>query len=133
MSDNAIDPAAFKGLSDRVDKLASAMEGLAKAKTEPAKEKAEEKVESAEDALATYAKSHGITRDQAEEAMNEIQRKNRRSEIREAIKEFTSEDWDEIFPPGDDDGAAGGDGENGKSDTPPNPGEHWTEKRIFSR
>lgn len=132
MSDTEFDPAEFKGLKDRLDTLAKAVEDLAKASSKPEEKKAEEKVDAAEDALAAYAKAHNISRDDAEQAMNELQRKNRHSEIREIIKGFSAEDWDEIFPPDKDDGAASGEGE-GKPDEPPNPGQHWTEKKLFAK
>jgi len=130
MSDE-YDPKAFQGLMERVDKLTSAVDRLSQARTPVQKEAAEEKVESAEEALEVYARAHGLSKAEAEDAINAVKRKQNKDTIRELIKEILDEEGDKLFSE-----TTGGEKEEEeveeRKDEPPDPGKHWTEKKVFS-
>lgn len=134
-------------LNKRLDALASAVEELRKAQTPAEKREAKEDVESAESALERYAKAHGITLEEAEDAMATVKRKSQVSLVKQALKEFSDDDWDEIFPKKEE---GEGEGEKGekpeskkpaakkeekqekqKEDSAPG-GEHWTDRKLFA-
>lgn len=134
-----------EALEKKFDALLAAVEDLKKARTPEERREAKEDVESAESALERYAKAHGISVDQAEEAMNTVKRKAQIQQVKEAMLEFSDEDWDEVFPKPREE--ADEDSDKPAGETKPKPkaeekpakqeedsapgGEHWTDRRVF--
>jgi hypothetical protein len=126
-----------------MEELASAVKELKTASTPTEKREASAEVQSAEAALEQYARAHGVSVEDAEEAINQIKRNSRKAEMRELMEEIFQEDEEKAAK--DEEEAklkaeedAGKEKEKEtpkpkpKEDAAPGGVEHWSERRIFS-
>lgn len=140
----SLPPNELAGLTKRLDELTQSVADLRNASTAKETREAREDVSDAEKALKKYAEAHGITLEDAEEALNDLKSRSRKAEIREALKTFTDEDWKDIFPEREEEEETGEEEPPAAKEKPkpkPKPkeedsapgGNHWTERQIFSR
>lgn len=126
------DPIA--GINRRIDALVDAIAGLQKAQTAPEKKTATAEVESAEDALEKYAKAQGISREEAEKAINDLKRRGQKDQLRELLQEILEEDAEaEEAKEKERLDAEAAEVESKKTpeaDAAPVGGSHWTERRL---
>jgi hypothetical protein len=136
----SLPPDQLAGITKRLEELGAAVAELKAASTPREKKEAQADVDSAENALEKYAKSHGISLEEAEEAMEQVKRQSQRRLVKEALKEMSEEDWTEIFPardeteeePEPEKKPATRKPVKQEEDSAPG-GEHWTDRPVFTR
>lgn len=145
MSSVSPDPQSEIGaLARKLDELSAAQARLEEAVTASQKREAEAQVDAAEDAVAAVAKARGISRDEAEQAIehakDEADYKNLSRHFERWLKENNIqiedvEDSGESKADGHGDGDAHADRSEKKSvqvppDSPPTPEPHWSDRKL---
>lgn len=132
MSDTELDPKEIASIKRLLGDLSDSVKQLQDAETSRQKSAAKEEVKEDENALKNYAKAHGISLADAEEAISNVKRSRQKSEMKEILKELIAESGDEIF--GSDEPEPEEKEEEKKEekpDTAPVGGAHWTDRRMF--
>lgn len=126
------DPIA--GINRRIDALVDAFAKFQKADSASEKKTATAEVESAEEALEKYARAQGISKQEAEQAINDLKRRAQKDQIRELLHELLEEDSAEEERKEKERLEAETAEQESKKDPEPDAvptgGNHWTERKI---
>lgn len=139
-----VTPDALAGMQRQMTELAEAVRELKEASTPKEKQEAKKDVDEASSALEAYARAHGVSVEDAEEAINKIKRDHRKSEMREILEEIFQEDEaaaaaEEEKKKAEKEAEAAGEKEKEKpakpkekvaDAVPAGPG-HWTDRSLF--
>lgn len=132
-TDTGVSREEFSAMMKRMDDLATAVSKLSDAGTKTEKREAKEEVESAEESLRRYAKAHGVSMEEAEEAIHAVRRTHQRNEIREILEEILEEKYPETSKDDTDTDTddTTDDKDQRSTDSPPIGGAHWTDRRVI--